>query len=349
MEITETKKTYPRWVGLLLGFLLPGSAHYFAGKKRAGLIWCFSLLVFPRIFTLLLTIHSRPVIIAGLILMLLTAFFHLAMLVSSFRHVERLNFRRGLAIAGLMFAAMMLPQTVQVFKMSAQSMQPTLLGLSAQQSTNQTSFADGLLRGMVYEEFRVTEPGPISGQARMGTSGIELTIGEQTYVLPREAMQTLKLEKEYKTGDILWSGTLTAQDHLVVKPYYLSKPARGDIVVFSTSSIDHPNVNTSAVYTKRIVGLPGETIHIDPPFIIAGGKPIKTPAIFEQLDYLNDGKLAHSTNSITLGENEYFVLGDNTAPGQSLDSRYFGAITETSLIGRVCSIYWPLSRIQPVD
>ncbi len=349
MEITETKKLYPRWVGILLGFLLPGSAHYFAGQKRTGLIWYFGLLLVPRAFSLLLTIPSRPLIAVGLVLMLVAAFFNLAMLVSSFRPVERLDFKRWMAVVALMITSMLFPNTVRVFKMSAQSMNPTLLGLSAEPSTNQTSFTDGLLRGMIYEEFRISEAGPMTGQPKMTSSAVELTIGEQTYKLPREALQSLKLKPIYEIDELLWSGILTAPDHLVVKPYFFSKPARGDIVVFSTHMIEHPHVKQGTAYIKRIVGLPGETIQIDPPHVIADGKPITTPSIFEQNHYLNDSQLTHSTSSITLGENEYFVLGDNTTPHESLDSRHFGAISKESLLGRVCSIYWPISRIRPID
>jgi len=46
---------------------------------------------------------------------------------------------------------------------------------------------------------------------------------------------------------------------------------------------------------------------------------------------------------VVLGQNEYFVLGDNTA--SSLDSRYYGAISGNHILGRISRIYWPISRI----
>ncbi|MCK4563231.1 MAG: S26 family signal peptidase [Verrucomicrobia bacterium] len=42
-------------------------------------------------------------------------------------------------------------------------------------------------------------------------------------------------------------------------------------------------------------------------------------------------------------------MGDNTAPGRSLDSRHFGAISRESIIGKVRTIYWPFARMGAVE
>jgi signal peptidase I len=47
---------------------------------------------------------------------------------------------------------------------------------------------------------------------------------------------------------------------------------------------------------------------------------------------------------VTLGPNEYFVMGDNR--GNSLDSRSFGPIPADQIVGRVALRYWPLNQIQ---
>jgi signal peptidase I len=349
MDITENKAVYPRWIGIVLGFLVPGSAHFFSGHKKAGLIWYFGLMLLPRAGGLLMTLPSKTAISCGFVLILCVLFFTLAMLISSFRHVERLGRKPWLVLAGIMIFTLLVPDAVRFYKMPASSMQPTLRGITVQQTTNDTSFAAGLIRGTVFEEIIVKTPGSIEGIPKRTSQGMVITIAAEEYLLPNHAMLVFGLQKEYKTGDVLWSGTVTAQDHLVVNPYAycIQPPARGDIVIFETSGINHRHVNKDTVYTKRIAGLPGETIRIDPPHIIINGRTIRKSVIFRETAYANEGLLANSTNSITLSEGEYFVLGDN--PEGSFDSRYFGAITKESIRGRVCSIYWPISRIGSVD
>jgi signal peptidase I len=106
-----------------------------------------------------------------------------------------------------------------------------------------------------------------------------------------------------------------------------------------------PSVRQDTLYVKRIAALPGDTIGIDPPHILINGEPLAEPALFRQLAYGNDGQLARPTSSVTLAQDEYFALGDNTAPNMSLDSRHFGAITRKSIVGRISTIYWPVSRM----
>ena len=157
------------------------------------------------------------------------------------------------------------------------------------------------------------------------------------------------------------AGNIIGGDHILVNKtsYWAHKPQRGDIVVFSTDDILNPYVRKSTFYIKRIVGLPGETVSINPPDLIINGSPITDPEIFQIISSGKDGyhgfTLASSGNvaedvlsnpedTITLGTDEYFVLGDNSI--NSLDSRYFGPIRGKSIIGKVFYIYSPVDRKQ---
>lgn len=117
--------------------------------------------------------------------------------------------------------------------------------------------------------------------------------------------------------------------------YRLKSPVRGDIVVFR-----YPN-DPKQFFIKRVIGLPGETVEI------AGGQ-VKifndlTPNgfILEEDEYL-DQDFTATTKTVTLKPDEFFVMGDNRI--SSLDSRYFGPIKKSAVVGKVWLRGWPLDR-----
>ena len=161
--------------------------------------------------------------------------------------------------------------------------------------------------------------------------------------------------------ETLPDGSRTIGDHVFVNKvvYKFWAPARGDVVVFSTKKILHSAVRQNEYFVKRIVGLPGETISISPPYVMANGKRIEEPEIFrimaEQKNGYSGYKLASKTGTepksflattndeLRLGPDEYLVFGDNSA--SSLDGRYFGPIKRGAIIGPVTFRYFPFNRI----
>lgn len=120
--------------------------------------------------------------------------------------------------------------------------------------------------------------------------------------------------------------------------YRFEEPKRGDVVVFR-----YPK-NPQEYFIKRIIGLPKENVQIKTGnvFIYNGYNP--SGFILEE-DYLGNGVTTYSPNHkmIELGENEYFVLGDNRSSSQ--DSRSFGSVNESFIIGRVLFRGWPIDRM----
>ncbi len=114
--------------------------------------------------------------------------------------------------------------------------------------------------------------------------------------------------------------------------YLFGTPQYGDIVVFHNPS------NTAEDYIKRIIGLPGDVIEIRDTILYRNGVPIIET-------YVAEPCTPHSCpdNRWELGDNEYFVLGDNR--NHSSDSRLFGPIHHSLLVGKVVFRYWPLSDI----
>jgi signal peptidase I len=99
----------------------------------------------------------------------------------------------------------------------------------------------------------------------------------------------------------------------------------------------------SKFFIKRIIGLPGERIEIKD-----GGYKIfnkENPAGFspDESTYIENGLKTTGNLVMALGEDEYFVMGDNRA--FSSDSRVWGAITSDDIIGEVLFRAWPLNEI----
>jgi signal peptidase I len=111
---------------------------------------------------------------------------------------------------------------------------------------------------------------------------------------------------------------------------------RGDIVVFAppASSNSEP---TSAPFIKRVIGVAGDTIDIHAGHVFVNGRELSEP-------YIYPGQLTEpsspSQHVWTLSVGQLFVMGDHR--GDSQDSRVFGPIDKSTVIGRALIRYWPL-------
>lgn len=130
--------------------------------------------------------------------------------------------------------------------------------------------------------------------------------------------------------------TLSDGDHLIVDKisYRFSDPERFDIIVFPFQ------YDTDAYYIKRIIGMPGETVQIDESGnIYIDGELLEESYGREVIQ--NPGR---ASDPVRLGEDEYFVMGDNR--NNSSDSRdpSVGNIHRRDIIGRAFIRIWPFSK-----
>ena len=114
---------------------------------------------------------------------------------------------------------------------------------------------------------------------------------------------------------------------------HLRPVARGDVVAFGLGTGDERRV-----YLKRVIGLPGESIAIERGVVHVNGAVLPEP-YGPRLD-VTDMK------SVTVPADALFVLGDNR--GDSDDSRSFGPIQETAVIGRAAAVLWPPDRVRTI-
>ncbi len=130
------------------------------------------------------------------------------------------------------------------------------------------------------------------------------------------------MDPTFKTGDYLIVDKLS---------YELGNPQRNSVIIFKFPT------NPSLSLIKRVIGLPGDTVTV-----VNGAVTItntNNPAGFP----LNESYLTHpqaDNFTVTLGPDEYFVMGDNRPV--SYDSRSWGILPRKDIVGR------PLLRLLPV-
>lgn len=120
--------------------------------------------------------------------------------------------------------------------------------------------------------------------------------------------------------------TLSEGERLVVETFSMrfAPPRRGEIIVFR-----NPH-DKRVIEIKRVIGLPNETVELDGDGVVVTGRDGSE-------EHFGEGTLVGGTSNspyrIHLGPEDYFVLGDNRS--RSSDSRTFGGVQKTELVGRV--------------
>lgn len=129
--------------------------------------------------------------------------------------------------------------------------------------------------------------------------------------------------------------TLSDGDQLIVDKisYRFRDPKRYDIVVFPY------RYEENTYYIKRIIGMPGETIQIVDGYVYIDGEPLDEHYGNEVMN-----KAGIAEEPLTLGEDEYFVLGDNRNNSQDSRAANVGTIHREDIIGRAWVRIWPFDE-----
>ena len=131
--------------------------------------------------------------------------------------------------------------------------------------------------------------------------------------------------------------TFHTNEYLIVDrvSYYLHEPHRGDVIVFR-----YPR-NPSQFFIKRIIGLPGDTIHIDGNKVTISNAGDPAGTILDEPYVKSMNKNTYLTEK--LGDREYFVMGDNR--DESSDSRVWGVLQQDRIIGRAFLRLFPFQKL----
>jgi signal peptidase I len=191
----------------------------------------------------------------------------------------------------------------------------------------------------------VSEPPPRRGQRVIIEWGIILV----AVVLGTVVLRTFVVQSFYiPSGSML--PTLQIGDRIIVDKlsYRFHDPSRGDIVVFARPPLED-QAYTDLV--KRVVGLPGETISSHDGAVYIDGKPLREswlPAGAQSYTGALDGGDAHPEfdlpGPVKIPPDEYYVMGDNRR--NSEDSRFFGPIPKSLIVGRAVAVVWPFSQVK---
>jgi signal peptidase I len=118
--------------------------------------------------------------------------------------------------------------------------------------------------------------------------------------------------------------------------YHFRDPHRGDIVVFKTPEKAFEACGAGGTFVKRIIGLPGDVVSERRGTVFINGRPLDEP-------YVPRDERDDRTGRWGVPQGSYFMMGDNRA--QSCDSREWGSVPRSDLIGPVFAVYWPPQRI----
>ncbi|MCI0895864.1 MAG: signal peptidase I, partial [Chloroflexi bacterium] len=110
-------------------------------------------------------------------------------------------------------------------------------------------------------------------------------------------------------------------------------PQRREIIVF------HFPRDTSKDFVKRVIGLPGEKVELRDGLVFINDRLLQESYITTPYD--------STMAPLILDNDEYFVMGDNRR--SSNDSRMWGPVPESHLLGKVWFVYWPFSGLQVLN
>jgi signal peptidase I len=119
--------------------------------------------------------------------------------------------------------------------------------------------------------------------------------------------------------------------------YRFESPKRGQIVVFSAPPAAKACGDEGGTFVKRLIGLPGEKVSERRGHFFIDGRPLDEPYIEPAFRGTESGSWPR------IGKDRYFFMGDDRV--HSCDSRTWGTVPRSDLIGPVLMTYWPLPRI----
>ena len=148
------------------------------------------------------------------------------------------------------------------------------------------------------------------------------------FLLQPHQVRGRSMEPNFENGEYILTDKFT---------YRIREPKRGDTIVFAAPPARKED------FIKRIIGVPGDTVSVKNGDVFINGKELEEGYIPPNFRTFGNQALKED-QTITLGKDEYFVMGDNRE--HSSDSRVFGIIYKRDIVGRAWFVYWPPARVR---
>ncbi len=267
---------------------------------------------------------------------------------------------------------------VQPFKIPTGSMQPTLNGIIAHPSEEAMPSApvrwfQSFWNGRSWYDVRAANDETILALreskhwffftrtfVRTDRNRYELPITAD--VLQRQV--GVRVGRFYRQGEVIARGYVETGDQVFVDKisYHFVPPRRGEVFVFKTNSIAGIRIEPgmgAQHYIKRLTGLPGDELRIDPPRLYVNGALPSEKSLLKVIaaqdgyrGYANGGYdekgrfaaaliLSGAESRFRVPPKTYFAMGDNSF--NSYDSRGWGPVPERNLVGRGFFVWWPFN------
>ncbi len=188
-------------------------------------------------------------------------------------------------------------------------------------------------------------PGPYSTVVdRRSSLGCLVEVGEtllltlviffviQNFIAQPYQVQQMSMERTLEPGQYVLVDKLTPR---------WDSYSRGDVVVFN------PPASWTAdptPFIKRVIGLPGDTVEVrDDGLVYVNGTPLQEPYTYTNSEGIREPTTSVGQQRWVVPGGDLFVMGDHRQ--QSADSRIFGPISESDVIGRAFLRYWPIQEL----
>jgi signal peptidase I len=182
------------------------------------------------------------------------------------------------------------------------------------------------------------EPPPPSKARRRGRFLVETLVIVVVALLVAVLLRTFVIQTFYVPSGSM-EPTIQIGDRILVDKlsYHFHSVHRGDIIVFKTPPAENCGGPAVPDLVKRVIGLPGNRISSRGNTVYINGKPLAEPWLPA------NEPLGKPITPMTVPKNEYYVMGDNRP--NSCDSRYWGPVARSLIVGKVVAIFWPPSRL----
>ena len=166
---------------------------------------------------------------------------------------------------------------------------------------------------------------------KIAVVALVLAITVRYFLIQPFFVEGASMEPNFESGEYLLIDEIS---------YRFKSTGRGEVIVF------HYPLDASKYYIKRIVGLPGETVEVKNGKVIIYNSANPDGIILDE-NYLPENLATNGQTKKKLGADEYFVLGDNRQV--SSDSRIWGSLPKSDIVGRVWIRVWPFNRATIFD